>query len=38
MSNTLVLAENIIDLPLPPKRPALNPLENLLHFIGEGWL
>jgi transposase len=38
MSNTLVVPENITILPLPPKSPELNPVENLWHFMREKWL
>ena len=33
MSNNLVVPENITILPLPPKSPELNPVENLWHFM-----
>ncbi|BCH61986.1 hypothetical protein RvVAR0630_pl01280 (plasmid) [Agrobacterium vitis] len=35
MSNNLVVPENITILPLPPKSPELNPVENLWHFMRE---
>lgn len=35
MSNHLVVPENITILPLPPKSPELNPVENLWHFMRE---
>ncbi|BCH67832.1 transposase (plasmid) [Agrobacterium vitis] len=38
MSNTLVVPDNITILPLPPKSPELNPVENLWHFMRENWL
>jgi transposase len=38
MSNHLVVPENITILPLPPKSPELNPVENLWHFMRENWL
>lgn len=38
MSNTLVVPENITILPLPPKSPELNPVENLWLFMRENWL
>ncbi len=38
MSNNLVVPENITILPLPPKSPELNPVENLWHFMRGNWL
>ena len=38
MSANLVVPENITILPLPPKSPELNPVENLWHFMRENWL
>lgn len=38
MSNHLVVPGNITILPLPPKSPELNPVENLWHFMRENWL
>ena len=38
MSNNLVLPENITILPIPPKSPELNPVENLWHFMRDNWL
>jgi len=38
MSNNLVVPGNITILPLPPKSPELNPVENLWHFMRENWL
>ena len=38
MSNNLVVPENITILPLPPKSPELNPVENLWHFMRDNWL
>ena len=35
MSNNLVVPENITILPLPPKSPELNPVENLWHFMSD---
>lgn len=35
MSNTPVVPENITILPLPPKSPELNPVENLWLFMRE---
>ena len=38
MSSKLVVPENITILPLPPKSPELNPVENLRHFMRDNWL
>lgn len=38
MSNNLVVPENITILPLPPKSPQLNPVENIWQFMRENWL
>jgi transposase len=38
MSNNLVVPDNITILPLPPKSPELNPVENLWLFMRENWL
>ena len=38
MSNNLSVPENITILPLPPKSPELNPVENLWHFMRDNWL
>ncbi|NTF83002.1 IS630 family transposase [Agrobacterium rhizogenes] len=38
MSKNLVVPENITILPLPPKSPELNPVENLWHFMRDNWL
>ncbi len=38
MSNTLIVPENITILPLPPKSPELNPVENLWQFMRDNWL
>ena len=38
MSNNLVVPENITILPLPPKSPELNPVENLWQFMRQNWL
>lgn len=35
MSNNLVVPENITILPLPPKSPELNPVENIWQFMRE---
>ena len=38
MSNALAVPENITILPLPPKSPELNPVENIWQFMRENWL
>lgn len=38
MSNNLVVPENITILPLPPKSPELNPVENIWQFMRDNWL
>ncbi|ARQ09185.1 IS630 family insertion sequence transposase domain-containing protein [Rhizobium etli] len=38
MSNNLLVPENITILPLPPKSPELNPVENIWQFMRENWL
>ena len=38
MSNTLVVPDNITILPLPPKWPELNPVENIWQFMRDNWL
>ena len=38
MSGKLDVPENITLLPLPPRSPELNPLENVWQFIRENWL
>ncbi|TCM81652.1 DDE superfamily endonuclease [Rhizobium sp. BK068] len=38
MSNNLVVPDNITILPLPPKSPEPNPVENLWLFVRENWL
>jgi transposase len=38
MSNNLAVPENITILPLPPKSPELNPVENIWQFMRENWL
>ncbi|WFU08095.1 IS630 family transposase (plasmid) [Rhizobium sp. CB3090] len=38
MSNNLTVPENVTILPLPPKSPELNPVENLWQFMRENWL
>ncbi len=38
MSNNLLVPENITILPLPPKSPELNPVENIWQFMRDNWL
>ena len=38
MSNRLVVPHNITLVPLPPKCPELNPVENVWQFMRENWL
>jgi putative transposase len=38
MSNRLNLPDNITLMPLPPKCPELNPVENLWQFMRDNWL
>jgi transposase len=38
MFNNLIVPENITILPLPPKSPELNPVENIWHFMRNNWL
>lgn len=38
MSNNLVVPANISIMPLPPKSPELNLVENLWLFMRENWL
>lgn len=38
MSNALVVPDNITLLPLPPRSPELNPIENTWQYIRENWL
>lgn len=37
-SNALTLPDNITLVPLPPKSPELNPVENLWQFMRDNWL
>jgi transposase len=37
-SRRLVVPDNITLLPLPPKSPELNPMENIWLFMRENWL
>jgi transposase len=34
----LIVPENITLLPLPPRSPELNPVENIWHYIRDNWL
>jgi transposase len=38
MSNRLNVSPNITLMPLPPKCPELNPVENLWQFMRDNWL
>ena len=38
MSTRLVVPHNITILPLPPKSPELNPVENIWQFMRDNWL
>ena len=38
MSKNLIVPDNITLLPLPPRAPELNPVENIWQFIRENWL
>ena len=38
LSKTLKVPDNITLLPLPPKSPELNPVENTWQFIRDNWL
>jgi transposase len=37
-SNALQVPANITPMPLPPKSPELNPVENIWQFMRENWL
>jgi len=37
-TNKLVVPPNITIVPLPPKCPELNPVENIWQFIRDNWL
>ena len=37
-TNKLVIPSNITLLPLPPRSPELNPVENIWQFMRENWL
>lgn len=38
LSQDLVVPENITLVPLPPKCPELNPVENIWQFVRDNWL
>ena len=38
LSQHLVVPDNITIMPLPPKCPELNPVENLWQFMRDNWL
>ena len=38
MPNRLEVPDNITLLPLPPRAPELNPVENFWQFIRDNWL
>jgi transposase len=38
MSKSLAVPSNITLLPLPPKCPELNPVENVWQFLRDNWL
>ena len=38
MSTRLVVPHNITILPLPPRSPELNPVENVWQFMRDNWL
>ncbi len=38
LSNDLVVPGNITLLPLPPRSPELNPVENVWQFLRDNWL
>jgi len=38
LSRRLVVPDNITIVPLPPKCPELNPVENVWEFMRENWL
>jgi len=38
LSKALEVPDNITILPLPPKSPELNPVENIWQFIRDNWL
>lgn len=38
MSARLTVPKNITIIPLPPKSPELNPMENIWQFLRDNWL
>lgn len=38
LSSRLVVPNNITLLPLPPRSPELNPVENVWQFLRDNWL
>ncbi len=38
LSNALIVPGNITLMPLPPKSPELNPVENIWQFVRDNWL
>jgi putative transposase len=38
MSKALNVPDNITLLPLPPRSPELNPVENIWQYLRENWL
>ncbi len=38
MSAKLAIPDNITLMPLPPRSPELNPVENIWQFMRENWL
>ena len=38
MSANLIVPDNITILPLPPRSPELNPVENIWQFMRDNWL
>jgi transposase len=38
MSTKLVIPDNITLMPLPPRSPELNPVENIWQYIRDNWL
>jgi transposase len=38
MSKALVVPDNITLMPLPPRSPELNPVENVWQYIRDNWL
>jgi len=38
MTNKLIIPDNITILPLPPRSPELNPVENIWQFMRDNWL